>query len=195
MTLQLNQKTIRGEDIKTSIKLPFGDSDLSGLSSSTEMAETGTKAKVLTVTMVIPFQRKAWLTEIANFAEAVEQETGARVIYRIGHDAANAIKFYEGKFSGELSINEMDSIQGWQVGFSLHEHLSVPERKNQREEIKPAKQQGGGGDVAAKYDNPHLPPSTDLLRFETMFAYTNEKLGITTASNNENTEGVGVLLS
>ncbi|GEK13209.1 baseplate complex protein [Aliivibrio fischeri] len=194
MTLQLNQEVIPGENIKVSIKLPFGDSDLSGLSSSTETAETGIKAKELSATLIVPFEKKEWLTYITKLAEATDEETGARVIYRINHDAANAIKFYEGKFSGELSIVEMEFIHGWQVSFVIHETLSVPERKDQREAIKPAKQQGGGGDVTAKYNNPHLPPETDLMLFEKMFAYSNEKLGVS-SNTNDDQAGIGVLLS
>lgn len=58
MTLQLNQQSIPGQDIKVTIKLPFGDSDLSGQSSSTTSAETGTKAKELTVSLIVPFEKK-----------------------------------------------------------------------------------------------------------------------------------------
>lgn len=191
MTLQLNQQSIPGQDIKVTIKLPFGDSDLSGQSSSTTSAETGTKAKELTVSLIVPFEKKEWLTAIDGFAEALDKTTGARTVYRIGHDAANAIKFYEGKFSGELTIRELDDTQGWQVGFMMKEHLSVPERKSQREAIKPARQQGGGGDIANNNDNPAIPPNTEMSAFETFLSYTNEWLGGAMSDDEDETEKEG----
>ena len=179
MTLQLNQQSIPGQDIKVTIKLPFGDSDLSGQSSSTTSAETGTKAKELTVSLIVPFEKKAWLTAIDILAEALDKTTGARTVYRVSHDAANAIKFYEAKFSGELTIRELEDIQGWQVGFMMKEHLSVPERKSQREAIKPAKQQGGGGNLSKDevINNPDIPPNTDMSTFETYLSYVNDAFG------------------
>ncbi|MCD9474076.1 adenine glycosylase [Photobacterium phosphoreum] len=177
MTLQLNQQSIPGLDIKVTIKLPFGDSDLSGQSSNTTSAETGTKAKELTVSLIVPFEKKAWLTEIDRLAEAINKTTGARTVYRIGHDAANAIKFYEAKFSQELTIRELNDTQGWQVGFVMKEHLSVPERKSQREPIKPAKQQGGEGKSIDHKENPDIPPNTELSTFEKILSMADNVLG------------------
>lgn len=180
MTLQLNQQSIPGQDIKVTIKLPFGDSDLSGQSSSTTSAETGTKAKELSASLIVPFEKKEWLTTIDILAEAQDKTTGARTVYRVGHDAANAIKFYEAKFSGELTIRELEDTQGWQVGFMMKEHLSVPERKSQRESIKPAKQQGGGGDVTLDEkitDKPDIPPNTELSTVEKILSMANNAFG------------------
>lgn len=188
MTLQLNQQSVPGQDIKVTIKLPFGDSDLSGQSSSTTSAETGTKAKELSVSLIVPFEKKEWLTVIDILAEAQDKTTGARTVYRVGHDAANAIKFYEAKFSGELTIRELEDTQGWQVGFMMKEHLSVPERKSQREPIKPAKQQGGGGDVALDKkitDNPDIPPNTELSAVEKILSMANNAFGSVIGNDTE----------
>ena len=188
MTLQLNQQSVPGQDIKVTIKLPFGDSDLSGQSSSTTSAETGTKAKELSVSLIVPFENKEWLTAIDILAEAQDKTTGARTVYRVGHDAANAIKFYEAKFSRELTIRELEDTQGWQVGFMMKEHLSVPERKSQREPIKPAKQQGGGGDVALDKkitDNPDIPPNTELSAVEKILSMANNAFGSVIGNDTE----------
>ena len=188
MTLQLNQQSVPGQDIKVTIKLPFGDSDLSGQSSSTTSAETGTKAKELSVSLIVPFENKEWLTAIDILAEAQDKTIGARTVYRVGHDAANAIKFYEAKFSGELTIRELEDTQGWQVGFMMKEHLSVPERKSQREPIKPAKQQGGGGDVALDKkitDNPDIPPNTELSAVEKILSMANNAFGSVIGNDTE----------
>ncbi|MCD9521061.1 adenine glycosylase [Photobacterium phosphoreum] len=186
MTLQLNQQIIPGHNVKVTIKLPFGDNDLSGQSSSTTSAETGTKAKELTVSLIVPFEKKAWLTDINRLAEAVTQTTGARVIYRISHDAANAIKFYQGKFSGELTLRELDETQGWLVEFMIKEHLSVPERKSQREVITPAKQQGG--DVINVQEELDIPPNTDLSAMEKILSKVNDLFGSAFGSDEDETK-------
>lgn len=170
MTLQLNDKLLMGQDIKVAIKLQFGDSDLSGQGSGTESAETGTKAKQLTVSLIVPFEKIDWLTQIVTLAEATDKASGARVVYRVGYDAARAIKLYQAKFVGELNITELDDTQGWLVSFTMQELLSVPERKAQRDAILPAKQQGGG-DIVAGVDNPNIPPNTELTGFESVLKY------------------------
>lgn len=176
MTLQLNQQAIPGQEIKVTIKVNYGDTDLSGQGDSTDTAETGIKAKTLLCSLVVPFDQPQWLTTISTLGENTDKETGRRVIYRIGHDAANAIKFYEGKFSGELNITELEDTQAWQVSFTLREHLSVPERKAQREVIVPATQQGGDTGVTSTEDD-QIPPNTQLSNIERILAYTDDKLG------------------
>lgn len=180
MTLRLNNEEILGKEFNVNIKLPFADSDMSGQSSSTDSAEQGTKAKELTVSYVVPFDDSDYLTRIAGLAEAVDEKTGRRTTYRIGHDAAEAIGFYQAKFSGELNIQEMTDIQGWTVTFTMKEKLSVPERKGQRVSLSPAQQQTRGGDTetgTATPDNDALPPSTSLTDTERFFKNIDESLG------------------
>lgn len=188
MTLQLNQQSIPGADIDVTIKQKFGDADLSGQSSSTSSAETGNKAKELHVSITVPFEKKEWLSQINTLSEATNKDTGSRVVYRIGHDAANAIKFYEAKFFGELNIRQLKETQAWNVTFMMKEHLSVPERKSQREPVKAAKQQGGGGDTPVNNENIDIPPNTELSTIEKIMSYANDALG-TVIGTDSKTDG------
>ncbi|MEC4728857.1 adenine glycosylase [Shewanella sp. D64] len=175
MTLQLNNQLVPGEELKVAIKMSFGDSDLSGQGSGTESAETGTKAKELTVSLVVPFANAEWLTRITTLAESTDATTGTRQVYRIGYDAARAIKLYQAKFVGELNVTELDDTQGWMVTFNMREQLSVPERKAQREPIKAAKQQGGGDSIVA-VNSDDIPPNTELTGFASVLKYIDEAL-------------------
>lgn len=178
MTLRLNNQEVLGQEMKINIKLPFGDSDLSGQGSGTDTAEQGMKAKELTVSMLIRFDKVEWLTSLTDLAESLE-ENGSRTIYRIGNDAAEAMKFYQAKFTGEVNLTEQESINAWSVTFTLTEVLSVPERKAQRDEIKPAKQQtvnNNDGDTSTG-DDPNIPPNTDLTMVEQFLKYADNALG------------------
>lgn len=178
MTLRLNNKMVNGKEMNISIKLPFKDSDLSGQGSGTESAETGTKAKEMTVSLVVPFEYPEWLTEITEFAEAIDTATGRRLVYRVGNEAADAMKFYQACFSGELNVIELTDPLAWKVSFSMREKLSVPERKQQRDELAPAQQQSLGGDADADNSgNDNIPPDANLSGFERTLAYMDSKLG------------------
>lgn len=179
MTLRLNNKMVNGKEMNISIKLPFKDSDLSGQGSGTETAETGTKAKEMTVSLVVPFEYPQWLTEITEFAEAIDKTTGRRLVYRIGNEAADAMKFYQACFSGELNVIELTDPLAWKVSFSMREKLSVPERKQQRDELSPAQQQSLGGDTNSEEaeENDNIPPNANLSGFERTLAYMDSKLG------------------
>lgn len=178
MSLRLNNKMVNGKEMNISIKLPFNDSDLSGQGSGTETAETGTKAKEMTVSLIVPFESAQWLTEITEFAEAIDKTTGRRLVYRIGNEAASAMKFYLASFSGELNVVELTDPLAWKVSFSMREKLSVPERKQQRNELAPAQQQSLGGDADIDTEeSDNIPPNTNLSNFERTLAYMDSKLG------------------
>lgn len=180
MTLRLNNQELQGKAFNVNIKLPFTDSDMSGQSSGTDSAEQGIKSKELTVSYIVPFENAAYLTQIIELAEALDTQTSRRVVYRIGHDASNAINFYQAKFAGELNIQEMTDIQGWTVTFTMKEKLSVPERKGQRVSLSPAQQQTRGGDTETGITAPNneaLPPNTNLTDTERFFKNIDDSLG------------------
>lgn len=175
MTLTLNNRLVQGQEIRVGIRLPFGDADLSGSGSGTETAEEGVKAKEMMVSLYVPFERPDWLADLTAMAERVD-DNGRRAVYRIGHDAADAMKFYQGKFFGELNVDEQDNLQVWRVGFTIKEQLSVPERKEQRETLTAANQQTMGESGAEQDESDDIPPSTQLTGFERMLQYADNML-------------------
>ncbi|UXI00422.1 adenine glycosylase [Photobacterium sp. TY1-4] len=137
--LTLNGTQLALKALRISVRQQLAGKDMSGQTSATDQAETGSKGKILTVKGVIPFAQKTLLTDLFSMAEA--QDNGARQIYRISNNTAEALKIRQVKFQGAIRSDEQDSLRQWAVSFELIEHLSVPERVEQRQPDKPAAQQ------------------------------------------------------
>ncbi len=160
--LTLNGTQLPITNLKVSVRQQLAGQDMSGQTSATDQAETGSKGKILTVKGVIPFNKKTLLTNLFSMAEA--QENGARQIYRISNKTAEALKIRQVKFQGAVRADEQDSHRLWSVSFELVEHLSVPERVEQRQPDKPAAQQQVQGvttpvETAQTED---VPPDTEV---------------------------------
>lgn len=137
--LTLNGSQLPFKNLRISVRQQLAGQDMSGQTSATDQAETGSKGKILTVKGVIPFTKKQLLTNLFRMAEA--QENDARQIYRISNKTAEALKIRQVKFQGTVRADEQDSHRQWSVSFELVEYLSVPERVEQRQPDKPAAQQ------------------------------------------------------
>ena len=68
---------------------------------------------------------------------AEAQDNDARQINRISNQTAEALKIRQVKFQGVVRADEQESHRQWSVSFELVEHLSVPERVEQRQPDKP----------------------------------------------------------
>jgi len=160
--LTLNGTQLPLKNLRISVRQQLAGQDMSGQTSATDQAETGSKGKILTVKGVIPFNKKQLLTNLFRIAEALED--GARQIYRISNQTAEALKIRQVKFQGAIRADEQDSHRQWSVSFELIEHLSVPERVEQRQPDKLAAQQKVQGVstpvTSGKSDN--VPPGTDV---------------------------------
>ncbi|MCL9775696.1 baseplate complex protein [Vibrio methylphosphonaticus] len=137
--LTLDGSQLPLKNLRISVRQQLAGQDMSGQTSATDQAETGTKGKILTVKGVIPFSKNQLLTNLFSMAEALE--SGSRHIYRISNKTAEALKIRQVKFQGAVRADEQDSHRQWSVSFELVEHLSVPERVEQRQPDKPAAQQ------------------------------------------------------
>ncbi|EGU39783.1 hypothetical protein VISP3789_08663, partial [Vibrio splendidus ATCC 33789] len=104
---------------------------MSGQTSATDQAEMGSKGKILTLKGVTPFTKSQLLTHWFSMAEA--QDNDARQIYRISNQTAEALKIRQVKFQGVVRADEQEAHRQWSVSFELVEHLSVPERVEQRQ--------------------------------------------------------------
>ncbi|EKA5860755.1 adenine glycosylase [Vibrio alginolyticus] len=160
--LSLNGTQLPLKNLRICVRQQLAGQDMSGQTSATDQAEMGSKGKILTIKGLIPFTKKQLLTNLFSLAEA--QEDGARQIYRISNKTAEALKIRQVKFQGAVRADEQDSHRQWSVSFELVEHLSVPERVEQRQPDKPAAQQKVQG-VNTPVDagqSDDVPPGTEV---------------------------------
>ena len=129
--IALDGELLRLKSPRLTLSMEFKEKDTSGQTSGTNGAEQGEKGKELQVTGLIPFTDQAALARLFELA----QEKGAgneRKIYRIGCELAEAVKIYQVKFSGRIMAPEQEGLLAWRISFTLREHLSVPEKREQR---------------------------------------------------------------
>jgi len=160
--LTLNGTQLPLKNLRISVRQQLAGQDMSGQTSATDQAETGSKGKILTVKGVITFNKKQLLTNLFRMAEALED--GARQIYRISNKTAEALKIRQVKFQGAIRADEQDTLRQWSVSFELIEHLSVPERVEQRQPDKMAAQQKvqGVSTPVTSGQSEDVPPDTDV---------------------------------
>lgn len=139
--LALNGTPIYLNNILMSVSVKREEKDMSGQKSSTKKSDKGVKAKELSVTGFIPYNRKEWLTQLFNLAEA-ETGKGEQTKYRVSCTVAEAVNMREVQFSGEVSAIEQNGQLGWSISFTLREVNSVAEKKDQRKKKPKAKAQG-----------------------------------------------------
>ncbi|CAI1097052.1 baseplate complex protein [Serratia entomophila] len=140
IVLALDGEAILMKNILVTPSMQIQDKDQSGQASSTANAEQGIKGKELKVSGQIPFADKAQLTRLFALAEAKSAKGGGMKRYRVAHEVAQAIKFREATFSGNVDAAPQTDRMAWQVNFTLKEYFSVAERK--------AKQAAAGGSKA-----------------------------------------------
>ncbi|WBY65455.1 hypothetical protein FP3_000024 [Pasteurella phage vB_PmuM_CFP3] len=145
--LALDGKPVYLHDININASVKRDDKDMSGQKSSTKKTDKGVKAKELNVIGVIPYDRKEWLTNLFNLAEA-ENEKGEQVKYRVSCLIAEAINMREVQFTGQVSATEMGGRLAWSISFTLREVNSIAEKKEQRKPKPKAKTQGESAPVA-----------------------------------------------
>lgn len=156
--LTLNSIAISLKGLRITASQELATEDASGQSSSTESAETGIKAKMLTVTGFILFVDEQQLTDLFKLAEATEG--GARTTYRISNKTAEALGIKQVKFSSKIEAVEQETTRQWNVSFTLAEVRSVPQKKEERAPQVAAAQQGSAGQGAASAGG-NTPPNTE----------------------------------
>ncbi|WP_419787301.1 DNA-binding protein [Pseudodesulfovibrio sp.] len=129
--LRLNDYNVPGHQLIIGGSMPIKAADASGETSSTDEVDKGTKAKKLTVSLVIKFQDMADLKQLTRVAEA--KTNGERKVYTITNSTANAMGIRQVRFAENFSAQEKDGLRAWDVSFTLKEYLSNPERVEQRE--------------------------------------------------------------
>lgn len=160
--LNLNSTLIAIKSLRITASLELASEDASGQSSSTEQAETGTKAKKLTVSGLLPFTNADHLAELFALAEATE--SGARSIYRISNHTASALGVKQVRFSSKIEAVEQETTRQWAISFTLSEYRSVPQKVEERTPDATANVQGGDSGVQYANINQHLTDNFAALR-------------------------------
>ncbi|MBL0547919.1 hypothetical protein [Aeromonas caviae] len=129
--LTLDGEPIVMKSMRISASMQFQDKDQSGQTSSTSSSEQGEKAKELDVSGLVPFTDETTLSRLFELADA-KGDGGKRHIYRVGSLLAKSVKVRQAKFAGRITASEQEGLLAWQVQFTLREHNSVPEKREQR---------------------------------------------------------------
>lgn len=162
--LTLNTQLIKLKSLRITASQTLASEDASGQSSSTDVAETGTKAKMLTVTGLIPFENAENLAQLFEMAEATKD--AARTIYRISNNTASALGIKQVRFSSKIEAVEQETTRQWRVSFSLAEYRSVPQKIEERQPETTANVQGGEVDENFSFTNieKNLTDNFNVLR-------------------------------
>ena len=168
MSLHLNGNKILGSELKVSATLSLAGEDMSGQGSHAAMAETGDKAKQLSVSLLIKQSEAANLTALVVLAEA-KDSSGERSTYNVINPTAQAMNIRQARFLGDLTVTEDDALQLWRVSFKLSEIKSVAEVKEARQADQPVDDLPAEGEAA-------VPSSTDLERFENLLKWLDERV-------------------
>ena len=138
--LTLNSISFILKSMRITASQELASDDASGQSSSTDVAETGTKAKMLMVSGNVIFTQAENLTQLFEMAEATEN--GARVIYRVSNKTAEALGVKQVRFASKIEAVEQQTTRQWAVSFTLQEYRSVPQKVEERQPDAAANQQG-----------------------------------------------------
>ncbi len=130
--IALDGELINLKSCKMELTMQLAEQDMSGQTSATGSSEQGDKAKELRISGLIPFTDSAQLARLFELASA-KDDAGNRVVRRLGANIGRTAKIRQVKFNGTVSAPEHPTLMAWQVSFSLREHLSVPEVKEQRQ--------------------------------------------------------------
>ncbi|WP_027188848.1 hypothetical protein [Desulfovibrio cuneatus] len=175
--LLLDNFRVPGYNLRANLNFQLKDEDASGETSGTARAKKGTKGKKLEVNISLRYIHKDQLTQLVREAEATEGGDAKK--FAITNPTANAAGLRLGTFSGALRVQEHDSLQQWDISFTLQEHISVPEMAEGRE---PGKQGQAGqnpgstvGSAPGGTDGGAEAPQKELGWFESGLKFLNDK--------------------
>ena len=131
IVLALDGESIVLKNPSISVEYDLPEEDQSGQSSSTNSSEKGIKPKKLNISGLIEYSTPDRLSRLIELSYQTEKG-GAKKMYRIANATANVVNLREAVFSGKVSISPHSSLLAWQIGFTLSERKSVPEKRETR---------------------------------------------------------------
>ena len=143
--MMLNNYRVPQKNRIVSLSAPLPAQDISGQTASTTTVDKGQKAQELSVTLTLNFTEAAELNALQTVARA-KDDNGDPVIYTVVDPLAKAMNIRQVKFVGTFRVNESQGQQAWAISFTLSEHLSVAEKKEQRQQAAQVQAQQAEGD-------------------------------------------------
>lgn len=131
--MQLDSFKIPCKNLKVTGSMELRTEDIAGETSGTDVVEKGIKPKVIRVSGSIPFAKQQELKDLVKTAES-KNDKGEQKIFTITNRTANAAGIRQVRFVEQLSWNEADTLQMWDVSFALQEYMSNPERVEKRKD-------------------------------------------------------------
>ena len=128
--MMLNSYKVPDQNRKVSLSSPIVSKDISGQTASTSKVDEGQKAQTITVSLTLNFKDNDQLADLQAVAKA-KDEADKPVIYTIVDPLAKAMKIRQVIFVDTFRVTEGEG-QYWQISFTLSEHKSVAEKKEQR---------------------------------------------------------------
>jgi len=129
--MQLDNFRIPGKKLLVKGNLEMRTEDIAGETSGTDLVEKGIKPKLLRVTVSIPYADQQGLRDLVKTAES-KNETGEQKIFTITNRTANAAGIRQVRFTEHFNWDEAETLQMWNVSFTLQEYMSNPERVEKR---------------------------------------------------------------
>lgn len=130
--LILNGVKVPGHNLSVRANLRIETKELSGQTSASDRSAEGIKPMTFSVTLQIPCNQAKDLSRVVAIARSTD-DNGNMTIYQIVNDTAEACKIREVTFTDQFSITEQSAVQLWQIGFTLVEHRTIPEKVEQRQ--------------------------------------------------------------
>lgn len=167
---------VPGKDLSVSLAMPLARKDISGQTSSTDTVTAGNKAKKLSVALTLTFAEGNALRRLSSVAEAID-DSGDPLTYTIADDLAEAMNIRQVRFAESLRVDPQTGKRAWTVRFTLAEHLSVAEKREQRaEEPTPNARETAGENVSASNTSADAPNGVQMTGFEQFLSSVDKAL-------------------
>ncbi len=124
-----------GKNVNISVSAEFDRKDLSGQTSSSAVSSAGNKPKKVSVSLQIDINKDNNLTILMDMAEALDEKSNP-VVYTVVDRQCQAMRMRQAIFAGSVQSKKDETLQVYNVNFSLQESNTVAEKREEREKAK-----------------------------------------------------------
>ena len=151
--LILNGVKVPGHNLTVRANFRIETKELSGQTSASDRSAEGIKPMTFSVSLEIPCNQPGDLGRVIALARSTDS-SGNMTTYQIVNSTADACKIRLVTFTDQFSVTEQSRINSWQVGFTLVEYRSIPEKVEQRQPQPVTVEQDAGPNVETTVPQP-----------------------------------------